>query len=148
MSNVLHVKDIHYNVVSISILGKVGVRVSSKGDKVILSKNRVLVGKWYYSNGLFILNILNVIMNESASSSTYIVDSLDLWHARHDHVNFAYIRRMKQFGLLSNFSNSKVEKCDVCVDAKSTKKTCKSVERETKLLSLIHIDLDDLKQIT
>ena len=95
LSNLLHVKDICYNLVSVSILGKVGVRVSFEGDKVILSKNGVLVGKGYCSNGLFMLNVLNVIMNESASSSAYIVDSLDLWYARLSHVNFVYIKKMK-----------------------------------------------------
>ena len=53
---------------------------------------------------------------------------------------------MKELGLLSklNLSNNK---CDVCVESKSTKKTCKLVQnRETELLSLIHSDLGDLKQ--
>ena len=147
LSNVLHVKDICYNLVFVSILVKVGVRVSFEGDKVILSKNGVLVGKGNYCNGLFILNVLNVIMNESVSSFAYIVDSLDLWHARLGHINFAYIKRMKRFGLLSDFSNSDFEKCDVCVEVKSIKKTCKYVERETKLLSLIHIDMDILSKL-
>ena len=39
------------------------------------------------------------------------------------------------------------DKYDVCVESKSTKKTCKPVQnRETELLSLIHSDLGDLKQ--
>ena len=54
---------------------------------------------------------------------------------------------MKWFGLLSDFYNSAVEKCDVCVEVKSIKKTCKYVERETELLSLIHIDLDILSKL-
>ena len=81
--------------------------------------------KEYYSNGLFILNVLNVIINKSASTSTYVVDSLDLWYTRFSHVNFMYIKIMKRFGLLSDFSNSEVGKRDECVEAKSTKKTYK-----------------------
>jgi len=38
-------------------------------------------------------------------------------------------------------------KCDICVESKITKKTCHFVECQTKLLSLIHTDLIDLKQI-
>ena len=53
---------------------------------------------------------------------------------------------MKQLCLLSNFSNYEIEKCNVCVKTKSTKKTYKLVGRETKFLSLIHSDLGDLKQ--
>ena len=55
------------------------------------------------------LNVLNVITNESAtSSSTDIIDSFDLWHVILGHINFAYIKRMKQLGLLSNFSKFEI----------------------------------------
>jgi len=37
-------------------------------------------------------------------------------------------------------------KCDICVEAKKTKKVCYYVECQTKLLGLIHTDLVDLKQ--
>ena len=33
----------------------------------------------------------------------------------------------------------------MCVESKTTKKSCKPIERESKLLSLIHRDLGDLK---
>jgi len=39
-------------------------------------------------------------------------------------------------------------KCDVCVESKITKKVCHSVERQTKLLGLIHTDIVDLKLTT
>ena len=51
------------------------------------------------------LNVLNVVMNENGSSSSYIIDSLDICHARFSHMNFSFIRRMKQYSLLSDFSN-------------------------------------------
>ena len=52
---------------------------------------------------------------------------------------------MKELGLLSKFNLSN-EKCDVCVESKSTKKTYKPVQnRETEIFSLIHSDLGDLK---
>ncbi|KAJ0052308.1 hypothetical protein Pint_00881 [Pistacia integerrima] len=54
---------------------------------------------------------------------------------------------MKELGLLSNVNISNIDKCDVCVESKSTKKTCKPVlERENELLGLIHSDLGDSKQ--
>ena len=37
-------------------------------------------------------------------------------------------------------------KCDICVDSKRTKKICHLAESKTKLLSLIHVDLINLKQ--
>jgi hypothetical protein len=39
-----------------------------------------------------------------------------------------------------------MDKCQICVETKITKKTCFSINREIDLLNLIHIDLGDLKQ--
>jgi hypothetical protein len=44
-------------------------------------KNNVFVGKRYCYHGLFVLNVANE-MNGDASSSTYLLDCIDLWHAR------------------------------------------------------------------
>ena len=89
-----------------------------------MTKNEMFVGKRYYSRELFKLNVLNAIMNENASSSTYIIDSINLWHKRLSPVNFSYIKKMREFSLLFNLSLSN-DKCEVCVESKSTKKTCK-----------------------
>ena len=75
-----------------------------------------------------------------------IVDSIGLWHERLGHVNFSYIKKIRESSLLSkkNLSN---DKCEMCVEAKSIKKTCKQIlNREAEPLSLIHSDLSDLKQ--
>jgi hypothetical protein len=54
---------------------------------------------------------------------------------------------MNSFGLISSLNYSSINKYEICVEAKITKKTYASVKRETELLSLIHTDLGDLKQI-
>ena len=60
-------------------------------------------------------------------------------------MNFSYIKKIKELGLLSKLNLSN-DKCDVHVESTFTKKTCKPIQnRETELLSLIHIDLGDLK---
>ena len=52
---------------------------------------------------------------------------------------------MSELNLLPKRSLENFGKCEVCVESKTTKKSCKLVERELKLLSLIHSDLRDLK---
>ena len=52
---------------------------------------------------------------------------------------------MNSLGLISSSNYSSMNKCEVCVEAKITKKTCTSIKRETNLLSLIHTELGDLK---
>jgi len=78
-------------------------------------------------------------------SSAYIVDSYNIWHARLGHVNSSYIIKLQRLRLI-NMHDKQSRKCDVCVESKFTKKVCHSVERQTELLGLIHIDLVDLKQ--
>ena len=63
--------------------------MSFKGDKIVKTKNGMFVGKGYCCGELFKLNVFNVIINEKASSSAYIVDSINLWHRRLSHVNFS-----------------------------------------------------------
>ncbi|XP_071912216.1 uncharacterized protein [Coffea arabica] len=107
LNDVLHVPNIRANLVSVALLGKVGVKVSFESGKIIMTKNNVFVGKDYCNQGLFVLNISNVI-NENASSSAYIVDSISLWHARLGHVNIGYIKKMQSCGLISDMGEAKM----------------------------------------
>lgn len=45
MTNVLHVPSIRVNLVSVSLLGKVGIKMSFESDKIIMTKNNVFCGK-------------------------------------------------------------------------------------------------------
>ena len=75
LNNVMHVPNIRANLVSVTLLGKVGVKVSFESDKIIMTKDNIFVGKGFCNQGLFMLSITEV-MNENASSSAYLVDSL------------------------------------------------------------------------
>ena len=62
--DVLHVLDIRWNLVSISLLGKVRVRILLDFDKIVLTKNDAFVGKGYCSKSLFMLNVYDIINNK------------------------------------------------------------------------------------
>ncbi|RVX23647.1 hypothetical protein CK203_000350 [Vitis vinifera] len=62
--DVLHVLDIRWNLVSISLLGKVRVRILFDSDKIVLTKNDAFVGKGYCSQSLFMLNVYDIINNK------------------------------------------------------------------------------------
>ena len=49
--------DIHWNLVLLSLLGKVGIRIMFDLDRIVLTKNDALVGKGYCNQGLFVLNV-------------------------------------------------------------------------------------------
>ena len=78
LSDVLHVLDICWNLVLVSLLGKAGVRILFDSNKIVLTKNDAFVGKGYCNQGLFMLNVYDIINNYASSSSTYIVDSCDI----------------------------------------------------------------------
>jgi hypothetical protein len=65
----------------VALLGKFNIKMSFESNKIVMTKNNIFVGKWYCNHRLFILNIANE-MNANASSSAYLLDSIDLWHAR------------------------------------------------------------------
>ncbi|KAL6314351.1 hypothetical protein AAG906_021061 [Vitis piasezkii] len=50
-NDVLNVTNIHWNLVSVSLLGKVGVRILFDSDKIVLTKNDAFVGKGYCNKG-------------------------------------------------------------------------------------------------
>ena len=45
LNEVLHVPNIRANLVSVAVLGKVGVKVSFESHKIVMIKNNVFVGK-------------------------------------------------------------------------------------------------------
>ena len=85
-------------------------------------------------------------MNKRAStSSSYAIESLDLWHAKIGHVSVDSIKRLKHLNLIPKLYNMNLSKCEACVEAKFHKKPFKSIERHTELLELIHNELGDFK---
>ena len=81
LNEVLHVPNIRANLVSIALLGKVGVKVSFEFDRIVMTKNNVFMEKEFCNQELFVLSIAE-IMNENASSFSYLIDSYDIWHYR------------------------------------------------------------------
>ena len=109
--------------ISVVLLGKIRVKVSFEFDKIVMTKNNIFVRKGYCNQGLFVLNIDNV-MNENAFSSVYLLDSIDMWHARLGHVSICYIKKMQSLDLISSISSTCMNKCKICAETKLTKKTC------------------------
>ena len=58
LTDVLHVPEIRWNLISVSLLRKAGVIVCFESDKIVMIRNGQFVGKRYYSQSLFILNLL------------------------------------------------------------------------------------------
>ena len=85
-------------------------------------------------------------MNENIFFYVYLVDFIDPCHARLGHVSLFYFLKINFLSLIYGLNSSSINKYEICVEAKTIKKTCGFIKTETELLSLIHTDLEDLKQ--
>ena len=76
LTDVLHVPEIRWNLISVFLLEKAGVKVCFESDKIVMIRNGQFVVNGYCSQGLFMLNVLE-IMNENASTSfAYMIGSV------------------------------------------------------------------------
>ena len=149
LTNVLYVPEIRKNLVSGSLLNSHGFQLVFESDKFVLSKSGMYVGKGYMSGGMWKLNVMTIIKSEmnKASSSTYILESSNLWHGRLGHVNYDTLRKLINLNHIPTFQIDAKHKCETCVEAKLTRSSFQSIERHTEPLDLIHSDICGLKLV-
>ena len=114
-----------------------------ESDNYVITKKGLFVGKIYACDGMFKLNVEN---NKASTSSVYMLSSFNFWHARLCHINSRYMRIMISLRLILRLSKY-FEKCETCSQAKITKRSHKSVVRNTELLELIHSKLCEFEGI-
>ena len=71
-----------------------------ESDKVVMTKNNVLIGNDCCNQNMFLLSVAE--MNNNASSSAYLIDTFDIWHARLGHVSKSYITRLQNARIIPN----------------------------------------------
>ncbi|KAL0458592.1 UNVERIFIED_CONTAM: hypothetical protein Slati_0486400 [Sesamum latifolium] len=123
-------KGIRRNLISGSLLNKASPKIVLEADKVIISRNGDFVKKGYISDGLFVLSTVP-FSNEIASSSAYMIESIDVWNGRLGHVNLASIKRLENMNLINTYDAKESTKCPICIEAKYVKKPS---TRSTELL--------------
>ena len=112
-----------------------GNKVVLESDKFILTKNGAFVGKGYSCDEMFKLSVIKKINN-----SAYIVESFDIWHACLAHLNFRSLKYIAKHNLIS-YNNYDNKQCEICIQAKITKKPFPKADRNTQLLDLVHYDI-------
>jgi len=142
LTNVFYVPEVRKNLVSGSLLNKFGFRLVFEADKFVLSKGGMFMGKGYACEGMFKLNVL-AISNKNVVSAYIVESSLFLWHHRLGHINFRKLYDMVNLELFPFFNKSE-EKCNTCMKTKITRNPFPKVERNSKLLELIHFDICDM----
>ena len=123
LTNVFHIPDIKKNLVSANLLCKSGV-------------------KGYAIDSMYKLSIIN----KEVSGCAYFVDSSYLWHARLEHLNFKYLKFMSKHGMIS-YKHDDEKKCEICIQAKMTKKPFSKSDRNSIMLELVHSDVCELNGV-
>ena len=95
------------------------------------------------SNGMWKMNVMTIIKLtiNKVSTSTYVLESSNLWHGRLEYVNYETLRRLINLNCILTFQIDAKHKCETCVQAKLTRTSFQSAERHTKPLDLIHSDI-------
>ena len=131
------------NLMSSFLLNKASFKQTMEFDNYVITKNGLFVGKGYAYDGMFKLKFEN---NKASTSSTYMLYSINFWHACLCHINSRYVRTMSSLGLIPRLPNF-FEKYETCSQAKITKMPHKSVVKNTELLELIHSNLCEFEEI-
>nr|GEY30663.1 zinc finger, CCHC-type [Tanacetum cinerariifolium] len=146
LDNVLYVPGIRKNLVSKIVLNKCGYKQVLKSDKYILSRHGLFVGFSYVCNGMIRLNLNYPLFTASAcmitSTHNNSLSKSELWLARLGYVHYKRMRDMSKMSLTPAFDMTH-ESCKTCMLTKITRQPFKGVNRESKVLDLIHSDLCD-----
>ena len=141
LTNVLYVPEIQKNLVSGSLLNNHGFMLVFESNKFVLSKSGMCVEKGYMSDGMWKLNVMTIIKSNMNKNEYFYL------HGRLGHVNYDTLRRLINLNHIPTFQIDAKHKCETCVEAKLTRSSFQSVERNTEYLNLIHRDICDLKFI-
>ena len=147
LKDVPHALEIQKNLVSGLLSSKYSFKLAFESDKFSLFKSGMYVGKGYFSNGLFKMNVMTTIDNNKSTYSVYMLELSNVWHGRLGHVNYYTLDRLINLNLLPKFKIYFNHKCEICVEAKMARASFKSIERSTEPPDLIHSDICDMKSV-
>ena len=74
-----------------------------------------------------------------------MIESSNLWHGRLGHVNYGSLKIIINLNHIPTFQIDIKHKCETCVEAKMTRLSIHTIERNTEPLDMIHTDICDLK---
>ena len=151
LTDVLHVPDFAFSLLSVSRLTEVGMNVGFVNGKCTVKRGATLVATATLVGELYVLDIVNDIGSAHAAT-------LQTWHERFAHVHSQRIASMirdnvvsgvKLLGNEANIINSTnndciSEKCSACVYRKATRSVIpkeRSSRRAYFCLNLVHSDV-------
>nr|GEX06327.1 hypothetical protein [Tanacetum cinerariifolium] len=151
---VIYLDNCHYaptitrSVVLVSRLVDIGFIQHFTDYGISLSKNDILYYNAIPSNGIYEIDIsnlvpnINSIYNASNKRVKHNLDSTYLWYCHLTHLRKKRIEKLQHDGLLKSTDDESFDKCVSCLSGKMTRKSFPHrLERATDLIGLIHTDV-------
>ncbi|KAK1641780.1 hypothetical protein QYE76_060251 [Lolium multiflorum] len=146
--DVMLVKTLGYNLLSVSALGKMGFAVFIDNDIVVLlwSKTLKVAFVGYREHNLYVVDFSGT----TTSSAMCLFGKADvgwLWHRHLAHVNMRTLQSLHKgnhiVGLMENVSFAKDRVCRACVEGKmhDSPHPSKTIISSKRILELLHVDL-------
>ncbi|KAK1667563.1 hypothetical protein QYE76_055722 [Lolium multiflorum] len=146
--DVMLVKTLGYNLLSVSALGKMGFAVFIDKDIVVLlwSKTLKVAFVGYREHNLYVVDFSGT----TTTSAMCLFGKADvgwLWHRRLAHVNMRTLQSLHKgnhiVGLMENVSFAKDRVCRACVEGKmhDSPHPSKTIISSKRILELLHVDL-------
>ncbi|KAK1619716.1 hypothetical protein QYE76_025233 [Lolium multiflorum] len=146
--DVMLVKTLGYNLLSVSALGKMGFAVFIDNDIVVLlwSKTLKVAFVGYREHNLYVVDFSGT----TTTSAMCLFGKADvgwLWHRRLAHVNMRTLQSLHKgnhiVGLMENVSFAKDRVCRACVEGKmhDSPHPSKTIISSKRILELLHVDL-------
>ncbi|GJW37831.1 retrotransposon protein, putative, ty1-copia subclass [Tanacetum coccineum] len=115
---------------------------------ILVSKNNVLYFNVIPSNGIYEINMHNLVSNDnsiynvSTKRAKHKLDSTYLWHCRLAHISRKRIEKLQQEGLLKLTDDESFDQCVSCLSGKMTRKSFPHRPKKvTDLLGIIHTNM-------
>ncbi|KAH7297149.1 hypothetical protein KP509_26G056000 [Ceratopteris richardii] len=150
LSDVLFVRGIKKNLLSVTTLVKIGLVVKFADDRCTvhdLSNGDVIIASCILCRGLYKLIDYEKFVNDSACAvhDSHAMSDTKLWHACFGHLNFASLLRVQKFEMVSSLPKLEApgkHVCEGCILGKMQRSSFPKdgSVRATQKLHLVHND--------
>ena len=144
LKNVVYVPSMRRNLISALVLDESGYTFRLGNGKLIMYFDSIEVGSGVLCDGLYMLNISNMVVNSIVGNKRSKVDenSSMLWHRRLGHISRPRIERLVKQGILHDLDFSYFDTCVDCIKGKLPAKVRnKEASWSVDVLELIHTDI-------
>ena len=143
LSKVLFSPDMGYNMLSVSVMGRAGIRSTFDVDCRI-TKGDKLLAEGHMHNGMYLLTTSTD--HDCKGPEVALAADLNLWHRRMAHVHTDGIRDMVRNGVIEGVNldlKKNLVRCEGCVYGKSTRAPIpqQGGARANDVLDLVHTDV-------